>query len=197
MQLFERDTFPRFHIGESLLASVNDALTAIGADDVVRRAGFPQKWGATFMLGDGSAERYADFGVAPGVPMPQTWQVPRATFDNLLLRHAASSGVQVHERHRILDVTFDDAGVTTTVQPTERGETRFRYARARSSTHRDAAVSSRASSACAWTSLASPISASSRITPVCHGRPADAPATSELSRVAIWAGSGSFRSQAS
>src|SRR6478735_53858 len=47
--LFERDQFPRFHIGESLLASVNDVLRAIGADSLVREAGFPRKWGATFM----------------------------------------------------------------------------------------------------------------------------------------------------
>jgi len=125
VQLFERDAFPRFHIGESLLASVNDALAAIGADGLVRQANFPQKWGATFMLADGRAERYADFGIAPGVPMPQTWQVPRATFDDLLLRHAASSGVQVHERHRILDIEFDDDGVTATVQPAERDRASF------------------------------------------------------------------------
>src|SRR3984893_16063333 len=81
--LFERDRFPRFHIGESLLASVNDVLAAIGADDVVRQAGFPQKWGATFMTADGGNQRYADFSVAPGVRSPQTWQVPRATFDQL------------------------------------------------------------------------------------------------------------------
>ncbi|HEY6212004.1 MAG TPA: FAD-dependent oxidoreductase, partial [Vicinamibacterales bacterium] len=80
--LFERDRFPRFHIGESLLASVNDVLAAIGADDLVRQAGFPQKWGATFMSGDGRVERYADFGAAPDVRTPQTWQVPRATFDH-------------------------------------------------------------------------------------------------------------------
>jgi flavin-dependent dehydrogenase len=119
--LFERDQFPRFHIGESLLASVNDALCAIGADDLVRQAGFPQKWGATFMTGDGRVERYADFSVAPDVPAPQTWQVPRAAFDNLLLRHAASSGAEVYERHRVLDVTFDNEGVTATVQGTEAG----------------------------------------------------------------------------
>src|ERR1700682_1037751 len=83
--LFERDRFPRFHIGESLLATVNDVLVAIGADDLVRQAGFPQKWGATFMTGDGRVERNADFAVAPDVRMPQTWQVPRATFDHLLL----------------------------------------------------------------------------------------------------------------
>jgi len=46
--LLERDQFPRFHIGESLLASVNDVLDAIGAADLVRRAGFPQKWGAEY-----------------------------------------------------------------------------------------------------------------------------------------------------
>jgi FADH2-dependent halogenase len=117
--VFERDRFPRFHIGESLLASVNDVLGAIGAEDLVRQAGFPQKWGATFMSADGSLERYADFSVAPDVRAPQTWQVPRERFDDLLLRHAASSGADVRERHRVLDVSFDEHGVTASVQSTE------------------------------------------------------------------------------
>jgi flavin-dependent dehydrogenase len=119
--LFERDRFPRFHIGESLLASVNDVLAAIGADTLVRQAGFPQKWGATFVLGDGRAERHADFSASREVSTPQTWQVPRATFDNLLLRHAEASGVLVHERHRVLGVGFDADGVTALVQD-ERAE---------------------------------------------------------------------------
>jgi len=114
--LLERDRFPRFHIGESLLASVNDVLAAIGAADVVRQAGFPQKWGATFMTADGAIERYADFAVAPDVPAPQTWQVERSTFDTLLLRHAAASGADVRENQRVLDVAFDATGVTATVQ---------------------------------------------------------------------------------
>ena len=114
--LIERDRFPRFHIGESLLASVNDVLAAIGADGLVRQAGFPQKWGATFMTGDGRVERYADFAVAPDVRAPQTWQVMRATFDHLLLKHAAASGADVRERCRVMDVAFDEGGVTATVQ---------------------------------------------------------------------------------
>jgi flavin-dependent dehydrogenase len=130
VMLFERDKFPRFHIGESLLASVNDVLKAIGADGLIREAGFPQKWGATFMLGDGSSERYADFAVAPDVPAPQTWQVPRATFDHLLLQHAQASGADVRERHRVLDPIFDSEGVTVTVQglddPTSRRTVRAR-----------------------------------------------------------------------
>jgi flavin-dependent dehydrogenase len=116
VMLFERDQFPRFHIGESLLASVQDVLGSIGADDLIRQAGFPQKWGATFMTADGRLERYADFGAAPDVRAPQTWQVPRATFDDLLLRHAAACGATVRQRHRVLDVSFDDGGVTASVQ---------------------------------------------------------------------------------
>lgn len=119
--LFERDQFPRFHIGESLLASINDVMDAIGAQALVRQAGFPEKWGASFMTADGRIDRYADFGDAPDVPSPQTWQVPRATFDDLLLRHAAANGADVRERHRVLDVAFDDHGVTASVQGPEGG----------------------------------------------------------------------------
>jgi flavin-dependent dehydrogenase len=125
VMLFERDQFPRFHIGESLLASANDVLKAIGADDAVRAAKFPEKWGASFMSADGRVDRYADFADAPGVPVPQTWQVPRQTFDDLLLRHAAASGADVRQRHRILDIWFDKDGVTTTVQPLDDGESRL------------------------------------------------------------------------
>jgi FADH2-dependent halogenase len=110
--LFERERFPRFHIGESLLASINDVVAAIGAEDVVTGAGFTPKWGATFMTPDGSVERFADFAISDDVPRPQTWQVPRARFDHLLLGHAAACGADVREEHRVLGVSFDRDGVT-------------------------------------------------------------------------------------
>ena len=112
--LLERDTFPRFHIGESLLASVNEVFEAIGASDLIRGAGFPQKWGATFITPDGGVERFADFAISGEIPFPQTWQVPRAQFDDLLLRHASACGADVRERHRVLDIAFDDTGVSLT-----------------------------------------------------------------------------------
>jgi flavin-dependent dehydrogenase len=112
--LLERDRLPRFHIGESLLASVNDPLRAIGADELVRETGFPEKWGATFSTHIGWRERYADFAIASEVPRPQTWQVPRERFDELLLRHAERCGVDVREQHRVMACSFDPAGVTVT-----------------------------------------------------------------------------------
>lgn len=113
--LFERDAFPRFHIGESLLASVNDVLDAIGAAEVIRQAGFPQKWGASFITPDGRVDRFADFAISSEVPSPQTYQVPRQQFDLLLLRHAARCGADVRERHRVTDIAFDGQGVTVSV----------------------------------------------------------------------------------
>jgi FADH2-dependent halogenase len=124
VMLLERDRFPRFHIGESLLASVNETLDAIGAADLVRTAGFPQKWGATFMTANGSVERFADFAVARAVRQPQTWQVPRAKFDELLLRHAAECGADVREQHRVIDLSFDADGVTVAFVHSPNAETR-------------------------------------------------------------------------
>ena len=113
--LFERDRFPRFHIGESLLATSNEAFEKLGLREKVAAAGFTRKWGASFGPGDGSSESYADFTVSPEIPYPQTWQVPRERLDELLLRHAAESGAEVHQEHRVMDAAFDADGVSLDV----------------------------------------------------------------------------------
>ncbi len=110
--LLERDRFPRFHIGESQLPWMNGVLEALGAREAVARAGFVEKWGASFWEVDGSPAAYVDFTEAVETPVPQTFQVPRAEFDEVLLRHAERSGVTVCEGHRALHVAFDRDGVT-------------------------------------------------------------------------------------
>jgi len=123
--LFERDRFPRFHIGESLLASVNEAFDALGVAEKVRAMGFPEKWGATFATGDGAVELYAAFALdTAGVPQPQTWQVERSRFDDLLLDHAAEQGVDVMQGHRVLDTLFDADSVTVEIGEPDAGRRR-------------------------------------------------------------------------
>ena len=110
--LLERDRFPRFHIGESQLPWINGVLESLGAQDAVAKAGFVEKWGASFWEIDGGPAAYVDFTAAVETPIPQTYQVPRAAFDEVLLRHAERSGVIVREEHRALDAAFDSDGVT-------------------------------------------------------------------------------------
>jgi flavin-dependent dehydrogenase len=109
--LLERDRFPRFHIGESQLPWSNEVFRALGVHDAIVAAGFVKKWGASFRTVDGAIEQYADFQVAVETPSPQTFQVPRATFDEILLRHSERSGVEVREGHRALDAAFEADGV--------------------------------------------------------------------------------------
>ncbi|HKW95226.1 MAG TPA: NAD(P)/FAD-dependent oxidoreductase [Methylomirabilota bacterium] len=110
--LLERDRFPRFHIGESQLPWINEVLEALGARETVAKAGFVEKWGASFWEIDGTPATYVDFTAAVETPMPQTFQVSRGRFDELLLRHAERSGVIVREGHRAIEAAFDADGVT-------------------------------------------------------------------------------------
>src|SRR5258705_5363526 len=109
--LLERERFPRFHIGESQLPWSNEVFRALGVDEAIAAAGFVQKWGASFRAFDGTTEQYADFAAAVETPTPQTIQVPRAMFDEILLRHAARSGATVLKEHRALEATFEADGV--------------------------------------------------------------------------------------
>ena len=109
--LLERDRFPRFHIGESQLPWINGVLEELGAHDTIAKAGFVEKWGARFYEIDGGPASYVDFSAAVETPVPQTFQVPRAHWDELLLRHAERSGVIVREGHRAVDAAFDRGGV--------------------------------------------------------------------------------------
>lgn len=110
--LFERERFPRFHIGESLLSSANEAFEALGVAERMLAAGFPEKWGARLFTHDGRAGRGVDFAVASGVARSQTYQVPRAEFDRILLERARELGVDVREKERVTACEFDAAGAS-------------------------------------------------------------------------------------
>ncbi len=126
--LFERERFPRFHIGESQLPWINEILQKIGAEDVVAREGFVQKWGASFTTSTGDADQYADFAQAFEVPRPQTIQVPRERFDQVLLDHAAACGAHVLQGRTTKDAAFDADGVTVTHSGADGGPESVRVA---------------------------------------------------------------------
>ena len=104
--LFERETFPRFHIGESLLSTANDAFAALGVTKQIEAASFPAKWGARLFTHDGQSGRYVDFTDVREVTRPQTYQVCRQEFDRILLERAREVGVHVREGCNVTGCEF-------------------------------------------------------------------------------------------
>jgi flavin-dependent dehydrogenase len=104
--LFERETFPRFHIGESLLSTANDSFAALGVTKQVEAASFPAKWGARLLTHDGQSGRYVDFTCVREVTRPQTYQVCREEFDRILLERAREVGVDVREACNVIKCEF-------------------------------------------------------------------------------------------
>jgi len=103
--VLEREAFPRFHIGESQLPWSDEVFRELGVEPAVAAAGFVEKWGASFTSADGAVEQYADFADAVETPRPQTYQVPRAELDRLLLEHASQSGAEVVRVSAVVDAS--------------------------------------------------------------------------------------------
>ncbi|MDY7563002.1 NAD(P)/FAD-dependent oxidoreductase [Pseudomonas sp. 10B1] len=103
--IIERQLFPRFSIGESLLSHCLDFVEEAGMLDAVNAAGFQIKNGAAFAWGD----RYShfDFGDTFSNGKPTTFQVERASFDKLLADQAALQGVEIRYQEEIIAVDFD------------------------------------------------------------------------------------------
>ncbi|MCA9572657.1 MAG: GNAT family N-acetyltransferase [Myxococcales bacterium] len=107
----ERARFPRYHVGESLLPHCYHTLERLGALDLVRSAGFQTKHSVRFVTADGRMSRPFRFQEHHDHPSSQTWQVERATFDRLMLEHAAASGAQVHQETRATELLEEDGRV--------------------------------------------------------------------------------------
>jgi flavin-dependent dehydrogenase len=119
--VLERDKFPRFHIGESLLPFSMQAFTRLGLHEKFARAGFMEKFGGE-MYGACSEEGvkfYFEDGFASQTD--RSYQVTRADFDKLLLDHAAENGAEVREETSVDDVKFSDEEVTLTISRKENG----------------------------------------------------------------------------
>lgn len=104
VSLLEKQCFPRFKIGESLLPRGNAVLKRSGVWTRIEQAGFPKKWAAEFTHGDGRERVHNVFAQGLLSGWDYTYQVDRARFDSLLLDHARSSGAEVLQPVQIREV---------------------------------------------------------------------------------------------
>jgi FADH2-dependent halogenase len=95
--VLEKEVFPRFHIGESLLPCNMPIFDEMGVTPALVAAGFPIKYGAQFELGNASVCTRFVFREGRFNRAPQAVQVERALLDHLLLKNARASGADVRE----------------------------------------------------------------------------------------------------
>lgn len=124
--LFERERFPRFHIGESLLSTANDQFDALGITERIARENFPEKLGARLYTHTGMMGRGVDFTAVGEVERPRTYQVCRERFDQILLDRAREVGVEVREEHRVLSFEASSDAATIVFAPAEGDSQRVR-----------------------------------------------------------------------
>ncbi|SNT04471.1 tryptophan 7-halogenase [Actinoplanes regularis] len=110
--ILEKETFPRYQIGESLLPStIHGICELLGVTEELAQAGFPRKQGGTFRWGASTTPWNFSFSVSPKIAGRTSfaYQVERSKFDKILLDNAARKGAVVRENSAVLDV-FEDGG---------------------------------------------------------------------------------------
>jgi flavin-dependent dehydrogenase len=111
--LLEKEKFPRFQIGESLLPStIHGVCQLTGVAGELHKAGFTKKRGRTLRWGANPEPWTFSFSVSPKMTgeTSHAYQVERSKFDQILLDHARHMGVDVREEHAVTDVIEDEGG---------------------------------------------------------------------------------------
>jgi halogenation protein CepH len=103
--VLEKEIFPRYHIGESLLPANWRVLDAMGIGDQIRGADFVHKAGGTFIWGQNREPWTIYFGEVKSLPAAR--QVKREEFDKMLLDYAAQNGAEVRQGCSVQEVIFN------------------------------------------------------------------------------------------
>src|SRR5262249_1515886 len=121
--VLEKERFPRFHIGESLLPYNRMLFQEMGVLPALEAAGFSLKYGAQFHVGNASKCLKLAFRRGRFTRHTVAFQVERAKFDHILLRHAVSSGAEVLEGWTVTKFS-NQADIISVQARDEQGKTR-------------------------------------------------------------------------
>jgi flavin-dependent dehydrogenase len=127
--LFEREVFPRFHIGESLIPETYWVLKRLNMLPKMQQSRFVKKHSVQFVNASGKLSAPFYFWDNKPHECSQTWQVVRSEFDQMLLDNAREHGVDAHEGVHVLEVLFDGERATGVRIKESDGTRRDVYAR--------------------------------------------------------------------
>lgn len=105
--IIERDTFPRFSVGESLIPATYDTLDRLGMIEPLRASRFVEKRSVQFITETGRESAPFYFHETDPSERSQTWQVVRADFDQMMLDNARRAGAELLTETAVIEVCFD------------------------------------------------------------------------------------------
>ena len=125
--VFEKEKFPRHHIGESLMTDTFWTFQRLGILEKMKNSPFVRKYSVQFANSAGRESRPFYFFEANHHESAVTWQVTRAVFDQLLLEHAEEQGATVYQQTPVKQVLFEsDKAVGVEAQMTDGSLREFR-----------------------------------------------------------------------
>jgi geranylgeranyl reductase family protein len=120
--LLDRETFPRFRVGESLMPATYWTLERLGVLDEMKASDFPRKHSVQFFSRSGRSSMPFYFSEVDKSEASATWQVDRARFDAMLLENARRSGAEVRLQTNVKEVLFEGSRATGVQIETGAGE---------------------------------------------------------------------------
>ncbi len=113
--VLEREKFPRYHVGESLIPYAYFSLQRIGVIERLKKSHFPSKYSVQFVSRSGQQSQPFYFSDHMKHEASCTWQVLRSEFDQMLMENAREKGAEVREETTVSN-TIQDGGVTVGVE---------------------------------------------------------------------------------
>lgn len=109
--VLEREKFPRYHVGESLIPFTYGPLERLGMIPKMRSSCFTKKYSVSFVQPDGRRSQPFYFHTRyDKETVAQTWQVMRAEFDQMLLDNALEKGAEVRQQTSVTQLLKNDSG---------------------------------------------------------------------------------------
>lgn len=111
--LLEREAFPRFHVGESLMPECYWPLKRLGLVETMQKSKFVPKKSVQFVTASGKDSQPFYFTEHDPRECSTTWQVERADFDKLLFDRAAELGADCYDQTRVMDIELNSSSQST------------------------------------------------------------------------------------
>lgn len=114
--VLEKDKFPRYHVGESMMPFCYYTLEKLGIAHKMNEIGFQQKHSVQFVTTDGRISKPFYFFQHKECESSVTWQVERAVFDEVLADKARENGAEIRESHKVREIVRDEDGTVIGVE---------------------------------------------------------------------------------